>query len=104
VRGGVRRPAACESYEYRTGTLRLCMSAPTSIGTSVSSRWTRPISPRRKDDPDSGNRITLDRFTVPVAEADQLERARVTGWRCRGTTRDHIGVFLVYDPHKHRHR
>ena len=46
-------------------------------------RVTMPISLRQEDDPEGGNRITLERFTVPVAEADPGARVRMTGWRCR---------------------
>lgn len=46
-------------------------------------RVTMPISLRREEDPVGGNRITLERFTVPVAEGDPSTRVRVTGWRCR---------------------
>jgi len=46
-------------------------------------RITMPISLRREDDPEGGNRITLERFAVPVAEADPGTRVRTTGWRCR---------------------
>jgi WS/DGAT/MGAT family acyltransferase len=46
-------------------------------------RVTMPISLRRPGDPAGGNRITLERFTVPVGEPDPSARIRVTGWRCR---------------------
>ncbi len=46
-------------------------------------RVTMPISLRHEDDPEGGNRITLERFTVPVAEADPAARVQMTGWRCR---------------------
>ena len=46
-------------------------------------RVTMPISLRHHDDPIGGNRITLERFTVPVGEASPSVRVRVTGWRCR---------------------
>jgi diacylglycerol O-acyltransferase len=46
-------------------------------------RVTMPISLRREGDPEGGNRITLERFTVPVSEADPGARVRMTGWRCR---------------------
>lgn len=46
-------------------------------------RVTMPISLRREGDPRGGNRITLERFTVPVDEADPGVRVRMTGWRCR---------------------
>jgi WS/DGAT/MGAT family acyltransferase len=46
-------------------------------------RVTMPISLRRPGDPTGGNRITLERFAVPVGEADPGARVRVTGWRCR---------------------
>ncbi|MGA2837541.1 MAG: wax ester/triacylglycerol synthase domain-containing protein [Acidimicrobiales bacterium] len=46
-------------------------------------RVTMPISLRKADDPDVGNRITLERFAVPVAEADPGTRVRMTGWKCR---------------------
>ena len=46
-------------------------------------RVTMPISMRRESDPVGGNRITLERFTVPVGEADPGARVRMTGWLCR---------------------
>ncbi len=46
-------------------------------------RVAMPISLRRHDDPIGGNRITLERFTIPVSEADPGPRIRMTGWRCR---------------------
>jgi WS/DGAT/MGAT family acyltransferase len=46
-------------------------------------RVTMPISLRQEGDPEGGNRITLERFTVPVGETDAGARVRLTGWRCR---------------------
>jgi len=46
-------------------------------------RVTLPISIRTPDDPAAGNRITLERFSVPVALADPGSRIRATGERCR---------------------
>ena len=46
-------------------------------------RMTMPVSMRRDDDPVGGNRITLERFAVPVGDADTGSRLRTTGWRCR---------------------
>jgi hypothetical protein len=46
-------------------------------------RVTLPISVRREGDPQGGNRITLERFTVPVAPADPAERIRLIGGLCR---------------------
>jgi diacylglycerol O-acyltransferase len=46
-------------------------------------RVTMPISLRRHDDPIGGNRITLERFTIPVGETDPGVRIRMTGWQCR---------------------
>jgi len=46
-------------------------------------RITMPISMRRPGDPEGGNRITLERFAVPVGEADPGARVRMTGWQCR---------------------
>jgi len=46
-------------------------------------RVTMPISMRRDSDPVGGNRITLERFTVPTGETDPATRVRMTGWRCR---------------------
>ena len=46
-------------------------------------RVTMPISLRRPEDPLGGNRITLERFVVPVGERDPSARVRITGWRCR---------------------
>jgi len=46
-------------------------------------RVTMPISMRHEGDPEGGNRITLERFTLPVSETDAAARVRMTGWRCR---------------------
>jgi hypothetical protein len=46
-------------------------------------RITLPISIRKDDDPTGGNRITLERFTLPVGVADPAARVRLTGERCR---------------------
>ena len=46
-------------------------------------RVTMPISLRHDGDGVGGNHITLERFLVPVGEADPAARIRVTGWRCR---------------------
>jgi diacylglycerol O-acyltransferase len=46
-------------------------------------RVTMPISLRHEGDPEGGNRITLERFAVPVGESDPGARVRMTGWRCR---------------------
>ena len=46
-------------------------------------RITLPISIRKADDPVGGNRITLERFKVPVGMVDAAERVRVTGKQCR---------------------
>ena len=46
-------------------------------------RVTMPISMRHEGDPEGGNRITLERFAVPVGETDAAARVRTTGWRCR---------------------
>ena len=46
-------------------------------------RVTLPISLRTPDDPAAGNRITLERFTVPVGDPDPAARIRVIGERCR---------------------
>jgi len=46
-------------------------------------RVTMPISLRHEGDPTGGNRITLERFALPVGEADPGARMRMTGWRCR---------------------
>jgi len=51
-------------------------------------RVTLPISIRKEDDPPGGNRITLERFKVPVGLADPAERMRVTGERCRAARDD----------------
>ncbi len=45
-------------------------------------RVTMPISIRKADDPIGGNRITLARFTVPVAITDPAERIAQTHQRC----------------------
>ena len=46
-------------------------------------RVTMPISLRQEGDAEGGNRITLERFVVPVGETDAGARVRLTGWRCR---------------------
>jgi len=46
-------------------------------------RVTLPISIRTAEDPAAGNRITLERFTVPVSLADPVARIRAIGERCR---------------------
>ncbi|MGD0880351.1 MAG: wax ester/triacylglycerol synthase domain-containing protein [Acidimicrobiales bacterium] len=46
-------------------------------------RVTMPISLRKADEPAGGNRITLERFAVPVGERDPGIRVRMTGWKCR---------------------
>jgi diacylglycerol O-acyltransferase len=46
-------------------------------------RMTMPISLRHEGDPTGGNRITLERFALPVGEADPMARVRMTGWHCR---------------------
>ena len=51
-------------------------------------RITLPISIRKEDDPPGGNRITLERFAVPVGLADPAERIRRTGERCRAARDD----------------
>ncbi len=50
-------------------------------------RITLPISTRQEGDPPGGNRISLERFRVPVGLADAAERMRRIGRRCR-TARD----------------
>ncbi len=46
-------------------------------------RVTLPISIRVPGDPAAGNRITLERFTVPVGEPDPAARIQTIGKRCR---------------------
>lgn len=46
-------------------------------------RVTLPISIRTPDDPIGGNRITLMRFTVPIATRDPAARLKQIGERCR---------------------
>ena len=46
-------------------------------------RVTLPISIRTADDPAGGNRLTLERFTVPVGMADPMARIQAIGRRCR---------------------
>ena len=46
-------------------------------------RVTLPISTRTPEDPAGGNRITLERFTVPVGLRDPAARIRAIGERCR---------------------
>jgi hypothetical protein len=64
-----------------TGGLRLYHDRH---GTTVDElRVTLPISIRTESDPAAGNRITLQRFTVPVHLDDPAERIRAIGGRCR---------------------
>jgi len=51
-------------------------------------RITLPISIRKENDPPGGNRITLERFQVPVGLRDPAERMRRTGERCRAARDD----------------
>jgi WS/DGAT/MGAT family acyltransferase len=51
-------------------------------------RITLPISIRKAEDPVGGNRITLERFKVPVGMVDAAERVRVTGEQCRAAGDD----------------
>jgi diacylglycerol O-acyltransferase / wax synthase len=51
-------------------------------------RITLPISTRKEGDPPGGNRITLERFSVPVGLADPGRRIRLTGERCRAARND----------------
>ena len=58
-------------------------------GTDVNElRMTLPISIRKEGDPAGGNRITLERFAVPVGLADPAERIRRIGERCRAAQDD----------------
>jgi diacylglycerol O-acyltransferase len=52
-------------------------------------RVTMPISVRRADDPEGGNRVTLMRFAVPVSLKDASERLRAIS---------HIGREATHDP------
>ena len=51
-------------------------------------RITLPISTRQEGDPPGGNRITLERFSVPVGITDPGRRMLVTGERCRAARDD----------------
>ena len=55
-------------------------------------RVTLPISIRTSNDPAAGNRVTLERFRVPVGEADPTARIQTIGKRCR-TARDEPSVL-----------
>jgi WS/DGAT/MGAT family acyltransferase len=57
-------------------------------------RVTLPISIRKPDDPPGGNRITLMRFAVPVADADPASRVRAMGRLCR-SARDERSLSYV---------
>jgi diacylglycerol O-acyltransferase / wax synthase len=46
-------------------------------------RVTMPISIRREEETEGGDRITLERFVVPVAGTDPGTRVKTTGWQCR---------------------
>jgi diacylglycerol O-acyltransferase / wax synthase len=56
-------------------------------------RVTMPISIRTEEDPPGGNRITLERFAVPVGLADPAERIRRTGEVCRAARDDRALPF-----------
>ncbi len=51
-------------------------------------RLTMPISIRREDDPEGGNRVTLVRFDVPVGLQDPAERMREIDRRCNELRED----------------
>jgi len=57
-------------------------------------RVTLPISIRKPDDPPGGNRITLIRFPVPVADADPASRVQAMGRLCR-SARDERSLSFV---------
>ena len=57
-------------------------------------RVTFPISIRKPDDLPGGNRITLIRFAVPVADADPASRIRAMGRLCH-TARDERSLRYV---------
>ncbi len=56
-------------------------------------RVTLPISIRREGDPPGGNRITLQRFAVPVALADPGRRIQLIGRRCQAAQDDRAVPF-----------
>jgi WS/DGAT/MGAT family acyltransferase len=56
-------------------------------------RITMPISIRKEDDPPGGNRITLERFALPVGLTDPAERVRRTGEACRAARGDRALPF-----------
>jgi diacylglycerol O-acyltransferase len=51
-------------------------------------RVTLPISVRTPQDPAAGNRITLARFTVPVALVDPVARIKAMGERCQAARKE----------------
>jgi diacylglycerol O-acyltransferase len=51
-------------------------------------RLTMPISIRREDDPEGGNRVTLVRFEVPVDVDDPVERMHEIDRRCKALRDD----------------
>ncbi len=51
-------------------------------------RVTLPINLRTPDDPAAGNRLTLERFTVPIDILDAADRIRAVGQRCRTARRE----------------
>lgn len=69
-------------------------------------RVTLPISVRTPQDPASGNRITLARFTVPVALADPVARIKAIGERCQAARNERslprsntiVGVLNLLPP------
>jgi diacylglycerol O-acyltransferase len=70
VTGGLRRYH--EKHDAGVDALRLAM----------------PISIRREDDPEGGNRVTLVRFEVPVGIEDPVERMRDIDRRCTALRED----------------
>jgi diacylglycerol O-acyltransferase / wax synthase len=51
-------------------------------------RVTLPVSIRSEDDPIGGNRITLQRFVLPVGTGDLADRFHVIGATCRAVRRE----------------
>jgi diacylglycerol O-acyltransferase / wax synthase len=51
-------------------------------------RVTLPVSIRTEDDPIGGNRITLQRFVVPVGTGGVRERMQIIGETCRAVRRE----------------
>jgi WS/DGAT/MGAT family acyltransferase len=95
----LKRAAACADGSLNDGFMAAASGGLRSYherhGVVVDAlRVTFPISIRKPDDPPGGNRITLIRFPVPVADADPAARVRAMGRLCR-SARDERSLSFV---------